>query len=210
MTAKTVYVDDQIGARDDGLCPTKLSDDFTGSLSKISDTFIEACQTNSHLMNHDVREAKNTSTELEFLCKAISRHIIENVDEEDCKTVLISLDFEAEGCVWKMDVNPELALPGLQIQVRLLAKADEAVGTIWVAQTYMVDTKSTYSGPLSKSQLKKLGIARIIVEQTSLVIRKAVLRCEFPEFPEGCKGTLFKEVYKLNAKVSGRKLLKDE
>ena len=200
MTSKALYVNDQIGARDDGLCPTKLPDDYTGTLSKVSDEFIEACQTNSHLMN----TAKNTSAELEFLCKAISRHIIENVDENDHKTVLISLDFEAEGCVWKMDLNPDLAVPGLQIQVRLLAKSDEALGTIWVAQTYMVDTKSTYTGPLSKSQLKKLGIARIVVEQTSLVIRKAVLRCEFPEFPEGCKGTLFKEVYKLNAKVRER------
>jgi hypothetical protein len=28
------------------------------------------------------------------------------------------------------------------------------------------------------------------------------VRLEFPEFPEGCKGRAFREVYQLNARVS--------
>jgi hypothetical protein len=206
MASTELHLDAQINARDDGLCPTKLADDYTVSATHVSDAFVVACQTNSQLLNRHVRDKNNTSAELEFICQSISRHIIENVDEVERKSALISLDFEIEGCVWKMDLNPDLATPGLQVQVKLLARADKALGMIWVTQTYMVDTKSTtkYFQPLSRTQFKKMGVAKLVVEQTSLVIRKAVLRCEFPEFPEGCKGRSFKEVYKLNAKVSRR------
>jgi hypothetical protein len=35
-----------------------------------------------------------------------------------------------------------------------------------------------------------------------LQVRKAIVKLEFPEFPEGCKGKPFRDVYQLNARVS--------
>ena len=43
-------------------------------------------------------------------------------------------------------------------------------------------------------------------EEFTLDIKKAVVKCEFPEFPEGCKGRPFREVYQLNARVSSSSL----
>jgi len=146
MMTKDLFQDAQIANRDDGLCPTRLPDDYSGSILRHdSGGFMIACQTNSQLLNHDVRDLQDSSAELEFLCKAISRYIVENVDEQNPKSVLVSLDFAIEGCVWKMNLNPELISPGLQIQVRLLARASRSVGTIWVTYTFMVDTQSRSS-----------------------------------------------------------------
>lgn len=201
MASSEFYINEQIAEREDGLCPTKLPDDYTATITAAPDAFVVSFQTNSRLLNKYVGDRNDASAELEFICESISRFVMENVDEEEHTSALIALDFEIEGCIWKMDLNPEVATSGLQIHVKLLAKADAELGTIWVTRTYMVDTKTGGSKPLTKSELKQLGTARIAVEQTALVIRKAVLRCEFPEFPEGGKEKAFKQVYKLNIKV---------
>ena len=198
------YLDEKIRARDDGLAPTKLPDDYTGTTAETDLRLILSYQTKSQLLNRNVREKKDTSAELEFICESISKSVLENVDEDEKNSALVSLDFEIEGCVWKMDLNPSLAASDFQIHVTLLAMAgDEGVGTIWVTQTYLVDINGDI---MTKSLInKKYPLARAALEQTALVIRKAVIKCEFPEFPEGGKGRPFKKVYKLNAKVSLRK-----
>ncbi len=193
------YTPPQIDAREDGLCPTRLPDEYTGSLIG-SDHYIISYQTNSRLLTPEVREKEDASVELEYICESISRFVMENVDEEEKKSALISLDFDIIGCVWKMGLNPDLIVPGLEIHVTLLAKGDRTTGTIWVTQSYLVDVNADES-VLLKSELKELPLAKAVLEQTALVIRKAVTMCEFPEFPEGGKNRAFKEVYKLNAKV---------
>lgn len=198
-TSRTFYSPPQIDARDDGLCPTKLPDEHTGSVIATDEALV-SYQTNSRVLNHDIREKNDPSVELEFICESISKFVMENVDEEEKKSALISVDFEISGCTWKMGLNPYLVAPGLQVQVTLFAKDDKPTGTIWVVQTCLVDIHADGS-ILSKSQLNELPLAKAVLEQTSLVIRKAVTKCEFPEFPEGGKGRAFKEVYKLNAKV---------
>ena len=199
-SADDFYLEREIGNREDGLCPTKLPDDFTGTLVETNE-FLITCQTNSHLLNRAIRDKNDGSAELEFLCESISKFILENVDEEEKKSALISLDFEIEGCIWKMDLNPNLAAPGLQINVTLMAKDDENAGTIWVTESCLVDlNEGGYI--MSKLEVKKYPTAVAALEQTSLVIRKAMKQCEFPEFPEGGKDRRFKEIYKLNAKVS--------
>jgi hypothetical protein len=45
--------------------------------------------------------------------------------------------------------------------------------------------------------------AKAVFEMLSIAVWKAVVRLEVPEFPEGCKGVAFREVYQLNARVSG-------
>lgn len=41
-----------------------------------------------------------------------------------------------------------------------------------------------------------------VFDEVALDVKKAVVRCEMPEFPEGCKGRQFREIYQLNARVS--------
>lgn len=204
MRSEALFSNPQIDARDDGLCPTKLPDDYTESAIYLSDVFIVACQTNSKLLKTKVKGALDASAELEVLCKSISKGIMEQVDEDEKKSALISLDFLSEGCVWIMDVSPQLGT-GLQLQVKLSARRDEELGIVWVAHTCLVDTTAKNCLPLSKTQLQRLVPPKVVLELMGLVIRKAILRCEFPDFPEGCKGRPFKEVYKLNAKVSRKK-----
>jgi hypothetical protein len=194
------YSNPQIKARDDGLCPTQLPDDYTGSINP-SEEYIIHCQTNSKLLNPEIQAKDDASVEMEYICESISKFVMENVDEDEQNSALISLDFDIDGCVWKMGMNPSVAKPGVEVRVTLLARNDKTAGRLWVTETCLVDVKDGGGEIMMKSQLKDLPLAKAALEQTALIIRKAVVRCEFPEFPEGGKGRAFKEVYKLNAKV---------
>lgn len=203
LSSDEFYLNPEIDAREDGLCPTKLPDNYTGSLVEMEELII-SYQTNSSLLTREIRDKKDASAELEFLCESISKYVLENVDEEEQKSALISLDFEIEGCIWKMDLNPNLAVPDLQVHVTLLAKDGGDKGTIWVTESYLVDMKNG-DAIMTKSEVQKYPTGKAALEQTAMVIRKAVIKCEFPEFPEGGKDRHFKEVYKLNAKVGPKK-----
>lgn len=52
-------------------------------------------------------------------------------------------------------------------------------------------------------RIRKDRVALItkIFDEIGLDIKKALVRCEFPEFPEGRKGRPFREVYQLNARL---------
>ena len=54
-----------------------------------------------------------------------------------------------------------------------------------------------------KAPMKGFREAKSSFDFLVLQVRKAVVKLEFPEFPEGCKGRPFREVYQLNARVSG-------
>jgi len=50
-------------------------------------------------------------------------------------------------------------------------------------------------------ELERQAIFKKIFDEFALSVKKAIVRCEFPEFPEGCKGRPFREVYQLNARL---------
>lgn len=50
-------------------------------------------------------------------------------------------------------------------------------------------------GPWEKLNVKAFG-------EVALDVRKALVRVEFPSFPEGCRDKTFREIYQLNARVS--------
>jgi calcium/calmodulin-dependent protein kinase I len=54
---------------------------------------------------------------------------------------------------------------------------------------------------LASTSLPGYKEAKACFDFTALQVRKGVVRCEFVEFPEGCKGSAFREVYQLNARV---------
>ena len=47
----------------------------------------------------------------------------------------------------------------------------------------------------------RLALMKKVFDEVALDVKKAVVRCEMPEFPEGCKGRTFREIYQLNARV---------
>jgi hypothetical protein len=49
--------------------------------------------------------------------------------------------------------------------------------------------------------LKGFKEAKTAFDFLVLQVRKTVVKLEFPEFPEGCKGRPFREIYQLNARV---------
>lgn len=50
----------------------------------------------------------------------------------------------------------------------------------------------------------RLALIKKVFDEVALDVKKAIVRCEMPEFPEGCKGRTFREIYQLNARVSPR------
>lgn len=48
---------------------------------------------------------------------------------------------------------------------------------------------------------ERQAIFKKMFDEFALSVKKAIVRCEFPEFPEGCKGRPFREVYQLNARL---------
>lgn len=206
MATDEFYVTRQIAARDDGLSPTRLPSDYSATLHT-QDVMPDAplrvsYETSSKLLNSEIREKGDSSAELEFLCESISNYLVVNVDEEEHQSALTSLDFEIEGCIWKMGLNPNLDKEGeFQVHVTLAGKRDgnDRKSSIWVARTALVYADDHSEVP--KSDVVDLPDLKATVDQTALVIRKAIIKCELPEFPEGGKNRRFKEVYKLNAKV---------
>lgn len=48
---------------------------------------------------------------------------------------------------------------------------------------------------------ERQAIFKKMFDEFALMVKKAIVKCEFPEFPEGCKGRPFREVYQLNARL---------
>ena len=138
--------------------------------------------------------------ELQTMTEAISSALKSIVDPSEGD--MISLSFKPEGCVWKMDFSPNLngADKSFRVEVRLYANAISGV-TNYEVDTVMVPKVPVDPNPLAPA-VKGFKEAKPVFDVLSLSVRKAVVRLEFPEFPEGCKERTFREVYQLNARVS--------
>jgi hypothetical protein len=197
----------QMEKRQDGLCPSLLSEDYSSAndaqagngRTSIVDVapMTTSYETNTQYLNASVRDAEDTSFEVEFICDSITSFLKELVDEETQSTTLVSLNFEPKGCIWVMDLNPSLGATNYQIQVVCLARGTEENKTTFVVDTHLFDKAAESIAPTTL----KCAEAKAVFETTALVVRKAVVKCEFPDFSEGCQGRAFKEVYKLNKKV---------
>jgi hypothetical protein len=112
----------------------------------------------------------------------------------------ISLTFEPQGCLWTLEFNPNLKAKAYQLHVVCRACADIEGHNAYAVDSMVVavnnyQEKYSPSDPVFKE-------AKEAFEFAALQIRKAIVKLEFPDFPEGCKGRPFRDVYQLNAKVS--------
>ena len=199
---------EKVGKRRDGLCPSLLLDNHIESANAkggpTNAAMIKSYQTNTKYLNEDIRELRNDGEELKFITDSINHYLREIVDEKKQSTDLISMKFQPKGCIWNLEINPSIGAPDYMIQVQCLAKSGGSSTT-----TFVVDTKliGKTSKTLASTTLPGFREAKATFEMASLVVRKAVVKCEFPNFPEGCKGRAFREVYQLNARVSASEFL---
>jgi hypothetical protein len=201
MTAEPeIYMTPQLAKRKDGLCPSVLNGEVLEvptakggrSYAAISKTY----QTNTKYLKESIRELENEAEELKFISDSVDSFLKEYVDGSDD---IASMKFEPKGCTWKVELSEEnVQAPDYRIQVVCMAKDAGNKRTTFVVDASLVG-KSDKS--ISSTSLPGFKEAKATFEALSLVVRKGVVRCEFPEFPEGCKGRAFREVYQLNARV---------
>jgi hypothetical protein len=138
---------------------------------------------------------KDNSLELEYIYQSIDNALKGIVDEEQ---PLSKMHFQPIGCKWTIALNPDLGAPDYRLRVTLLGRGARENTTTFVVQTTLLNK---VTAEIASSSEEGLAGAKLVFEETALLVRKAVVKCEFPEFPEGGKARGFKEVYKLNAKV---------
>jgi serine/threonine protein kinase len=105
------------------------------------------------------------------------------------------MTFEPQGCVWSLEFNPRLRAQNYQLQVICKGCADSEGNNAYLVDTVLV--------PKRKPSQQDSGLkeATEAFEFAQLQVRKAIVKLEFPDFPEGCKGRPFREVYQLNARL---------
>ena len=99
-----------------------------------------------------------------------------------------------------MDFDDEAASKTYKMEV--VCSANSAGGvTNYVVDCNLIPRVEVDPNPLAPPPTG-YNEAKAIFDKIALKVRKAVVRLEFPEFPEGCKGRPFRDVYQLNARVS--------
>ena len=197
-----IYMTPQLAKRRDGLCPSLMSESHSimppGKGGNGHAAMSKSYQTNTKYLNQEIRDLENNAEELKYITDSIQSYLRDIVDEKKRTTDIISMKFQPKGCTWFLEMNPSVGAPNYMIKVVCLAKSGGGSTTTFLIETNLVgkDAKS-----LSSTTLPGFREAKGVFEQTALVVRKACVKCEFPTFPEGCKGRAFREVYQLNARV---------
>lgn len=132
------------------------------------------------------------------------------------------ITFESRGCTWEATVYPTVAIDAGNsrnsfkdptvadpFRIRIVASAVPGKDPSSTPDKpnivgYFVDVMFLPPDRRSKGSVKdteKLLIAKDIFEEVGLDVKKAVVKCEFPAFPEGCQGNTFREIYQLNARL---------
>ena len=203
---KEMYLTPQIERqmkRREGLCPTLLDDDHIfltrskagNGLAAVTKSY----QTSSRFLTSVIRDLESDAEELQFIINSVNKYLGKIVDEKRKKMDLVSVKFKPKGCKWVLEINPDIGAPDYMITVVCYACKGDGEGiTTFVLDTNLVGKSSE---TLTSTSLPGFKEAKGVLEFTALTVRKGVVRCEFPVFPEGLKGKTFREIYQLNARV---------
>mmetsp|Transcript_9900 Transcript_9900/g.14600 ORF Transcript_9900/g.14600 Transcript_9900/m.14600 type:complete len:505 (-) Transcript_9900:131-1645(-) len=201
--ADDVYMTPQLQKRRDGLAPSLLMK-ITRESGDPKTSLTKSYQTSSKFLHKNVLNKEvDISGEFEIIVKSINSTLKELVKKSDPPTVS-SMVFQAVGCKWILELDPSLKAGDYSIEV-VCSACEEAQK---YGNTYIVDSslvsKDGSEGPSLVNLVNSdedLKGAKDAADYVGLQVRKAVVRCEFPEFPEGCKEKTFREVYQLNARL---------
>lgn len=202
---KELYVTPPIekqAKRREGLYPSLLHDDHVQlSQSKTGNglaAVTKSYQTNSKYLTSVIRDLESDAEELQFIINSVNKYLGKIVDEKKKKMDLVGLKFKPKGCTWVLDINSDIGAPDYMITVVCYAKGDSKGVTTFVLDTNLVGKSSD---SVTSTTLPGFKEAKGCLEFAALTVRKGVVRCEFPVFPEGLKGKTFREIYQLNARV---------
>jgi len=205
IPTREVYLTPQIekqAKRREGLCPSFLSDDHVQlSQSKNGNglaAMTKSYQTNTKHLTQKIQDLENEAEELQFIINSVNKYLGKIVDDKRKNTDLIGLKFKPKGCTWVLDLNPDVGATDYMITVVCYAKGDGNGITTFVVETNLVGKQSD---SVASTNLPGFREAKGVLEFTALNVRKSVVRCEFPVFPEGLKGKTFREIYQLNARL---------
>lgn len=193
-----VYMTPHLAKRKDGLCPSFLAQEFAlkkekaGHASKIH-------RTNSALLlqikEHD--DIPKQVVELQTIVECVNKAL----KSAKAEFGLVHLAFKAEGCIWRMDFDPKLGAASENYRVQVLCSASDGPGVT----NYAIETELIPKVPVDPNPLANppdgFKEAKEIFDSIAIKVHKPLVRLEFPEFPEGCKGKPFRDVYQLNARV---------
>lgn len=198
-----LYLTPQIEKRRDGICPSLLTIKEGKDKSKAPPGGLSKPYRTNSILLLQVKERPNQSREeceLKTLADSVSGALKDIVNPDEGE--IVALAFKPEGCVWKMEFDPSLnsADKHYRIEVILYANMIDGV-TNYEVDTVLIPKVPVDPNPLAPT-LKGFKEAKEVYDVLVLSVRKAIVRLEFPEFPEGCKGRPFREVYQLNARVS--------
>ena len=197
-----LYMTPHLKKRKDGMCPSYL--DMSLPLSK-------GAKDNPGGMNKPYR----TTSELLLQIKEKDGHrkedleiptLVESLNESILELVgpdgeFFSCDFTPAGCQWDVELNSNQNDAEQNFRLEVILFANYVQGNMhYVADTLLLTKHEVDPNPLAPP-LKGYREAKQAFELLSLKVRKAIVRFEFPDFPEGCKGRAFREVYQLNARV---------
>jgi hypothetical protein len=210
------YTTPALEKRDDYLCPQKLSDDYTSCMSDDNggvwfSRTTALYRTNSKYLNSTVRKLNDDSLELEFITSSITE-FLRQLGMNDPN--ISGMEFFAQGCTWTLDLDETiLGTPNYQIHVTCFARREKKDGTTtFILATSLFDKEEK---SLASKSLPGFTEAIATFDKAAVTVRKSVVRCEFPKFPEGLRvvgehskeAKLFKEVYKLKSMVRRNFLL---
>lgn len=205
VPSREVYLTPQIekqAKRREGLCPSLLHHDHVRlSQSKTGNglaAVTKSYQTNSKYLNSVIRDQESDAEELQFIIKTVDKYLGKIVDEKKKKMDIVGLKFKPKGCTWILEINSDIGAPDYMITVVCYAKGEGHGVTTFVLDTSLVGKSSDM---INSTTLPGFKEAKSVLEFAALTVRKGVVRCEFPVFPEGLKGKTFREIYQLNARV---------
>lgn len=195
-----MYMTPHLAKRKDGLCPGFLAPEYgvkkdkPGHASKIH-------RTNSALLLqikvHD--DVPKQVVELQTMVECINKAL----KSAKADFGLVHLAFKAEGCMWRMELDPKLGVASENFRIQVLCSASDGVGgvTNYAIETELVPKIPVDPNPLAPSP-DGFEEAKEVFDSIAIKVHKPLVRLEFPDFPEGCKGKAFRDVYQLNARVS--------
>lgn len=198
-----LYLTPQLQKRRDGLAPSLLDPSKTFDNSKTSHS--KSYRTSTRFLKYGGEPEKELQTIIDSVHSALE-HFVKTSKTTTHNLVqhtqdLADMVFEPQGCMWRLTFDPAVRADDFQILV-VCSACDEGKGET----TYVTETSLVKAGTAEvvDSNMHERGHkdAKAIFDLLALATRKATVKCEFPDFPEGCKGKVFREVYQLNARVS--------
>jgi hypothetical protein len=196
-----VFMTPYLAKRKDGICPSLLLPSSIDPKQSNPGGLSKHYQTKSGLLLQVKCSDSKDRAAVEF--QTILDNVNEALEELTSPTEdVVSMDFNPQGCEWTLELNPSLNDADQSYFLSVICLANELEGTT----NYVVDTRLMPKGEIDTSPLapplKGYREAKATFDFVGLQVRKAIVKLEFPEFPEGCKGKPFRDVYQLNARVS--------